>query len=246
MTESAPSTTLPLFYKEPVAITLDRHRELTVAASPCGYAFAAAASNVMLAAVEFFEACRDYPIIFSSADDGTITPLALLGVQTGENLFVDNGGAWKATYIPAYVRRYPFIPADTGSQEFPVCIDQSFDGLNIDGGQRLFSDEGEQTDYCRQIQAFIRDFQSQPAVTAAFTAKLSELGLFRSMDANIQLNNGAAFQLQGFLIVDENNLARLGDVAVLDLFRKGYLGLIYAHLTSVKNLARLIEMKAAR
>ncbi|MEI7817500.1 MAG: SapC family protein [Desulfuromonadales bacterium] len=246
MTESAPTAVLPLFYKEPVAINADQHRDLTVSPSPTGYAFAAEAHTVMLTAVEFFEACREYPIIFSPAEDGTITPLALLGIQAGENLFVDAEGAWKATYIPAYVRRYPFILADTGAADFPVCVDQTFDGLNIEGGQRLFTEEGEQTDYCRHIQAFIQDYQGQPVATAAFSAKLRELELFRPMDANIQLNDGTQFQLQGFLIVDENSLARLGDVAVLDLFRKGYLGLIYAHLASVKNLARLIDLKAAR
>ena len=87
MTESAPivpATVLPLFYKEPVALNVEQHRELTVSPSPAGYAFAAAAHTVMLSAVEFFEACRDYPIIFAPAADGSITPLALLGIQPGE------------------------------------------------------------------------------------------------------------------------------------------------------------------
>jgi hypothetical protein len=237
---------LPLFYKDPVAINLDEHRNLTVSPSPTGYSFASDAHVVMLTAVEFFEACRDYPIIFSSAEDGALTPLALLGVQQGENLFVDAVGAWKTAYIPAYIRRYPFILADTGSSEFPVCIDQTFDGLNIEGGQRLFTDEGEQTDYCRHIQAFVQDYQNQPVSTSAFTARLKELDLLRPIDANIQLNDGTQFTLQGLLVVDENSLARLGDVVVLDLFRKGYLGLIYAHLASIKNLSRLVDMKAAR
>ena len=249
MTESAPTvpaTVLPLFYKEPVALNVEQHRELTVSPSPAGYAFAAAAHTVMLSAVEFFEACRDYPIIFAPAADGSITPLALLGIQPGENLFVDESGAWKATYIPAYVRRYPYILADTGAQEFPVCIDQTFDGLNIEGGQRLFNDEGEPTDYCRHIQAFVQDFQGQLLSSTQFTAKMRELELLTPIDANVQLNDGRQFQLQGLLVVDENRLARLGDVAVLDLFRKGYLGLIYAHLASIKNLGRLNDIKATR
>lgn len=246
MTQETQAPVMPLFYKEPVAINADQHRNLTVSPSPSGYAFAANTHNVMLTAVEFFEACRDYPIIFSPAEDNKFAALALLGIQAGENLFVDANGAWKATYIPAYVRRYPFILADTGSDEFPVCVDQTFDGLHIEGGQRLFTDEGEETDYCRNIKTFIQDYQNQPAVTTAFTDKLGELKLLSPMDANIQLKDGTKFVLQGFMIVDENSLARLGDVAILDLFRNGYLGLIYAHLASLKNLSRLIEMKAAK
>jgi hypothetical protein len=245
-TEPAPSVPLPLLYQGPVVLNANKHRDLTVSPSPTGYTFAAAAQSVILAAIEFVEACREYPIIFSPAGDGIITPLALLGLQAGENLYVDKTGAWNTTYIPAYIRRYPFILADTGTQELPVCIDQSFDGLNIEGGQRLFTEQGDPTDYCRQVQAFIQEFQNQPALTAAFTAKLQELGLFRPMDANIQLHDGSSFQLNGLLIVDENSLARLGDVVILDLFRKGYLGLIYTHLASVKNLARLVDLKAAR
>jgi len=247
--EAAPQATsvpLPLLYQEPVALDVKKHRELTVAPSPTGYTFAASAHSVMLTAFEFSEACRDYPIIFYAADDGSITPLALLGLQAGENLFVDEAGAWKAAYIPAYIRRYPFIPADTGTQEFPICIDRKFDGLNIEGGQRIFNDQGEPTDYCRQVQAFLHDYQSQPAGTSAFTLKLHELGLFRPMDANIQMRDGNSFHLQGLLIVDEESLTRLGDAPVQELFRKGYLGLIYTHLASVKNLTRLIDMKALR
>ena len=244
MTDSNKAAALPLFYKEPVAIDSNLHRDMTVSPSPKGYAFAAEASNVILSAVEFFDACRDYPIIFSPAEDGTVIPTALLGIQTGENLYLDAAGVWKANYIPAYIRRYPFILADTGAAEFPICIDKAFDGLNIEGGQRLFSEDGEQTDYCRHIQGFIRDYQVQTAATAEFAARLRELDLLRPMDANIGLKDGTKFVVQGFLIVDENSLGRLGDVVVQELFRKGYLGLIYAHLVSIKNLARMIDWKA--
>lgn len=240
-----PTAALPLLYKEPVAVNADQHRSLTVAASPQGYAFAAAAHTVMLNAVEFFEACREYPIIFAPNADGDFIPLALLGLQQGENLFVDAAGAWKTTYIPAYIRRYPFIPADNGTPEFPICVDQTFDGLNIDGGQRIFDEAGEPTDYCRHIQAFVRDYQQQHAFTQAFTAKLKELELFQPYDAKVQLNDGRQFVLQDLFTVEENRLARLGDVSVLELFRKGYLGLIYAHLASIKNLQKLVNLKAA-
>lgn len=246
MTESTVPAALPLFYKEPAIINVEQHRNLTIAPSPKGYSFASEAHFVMLTAVEFPQACREYPILFSATDDGTVRPLALLGIQQGENLYVDETGAWKASYIPAYVRRYPFIPAETGSPELPVCFDQAFDGLNIEEGQRIFDESGEQTEYCRHIQAFILDYQNQQPPTAAFAEKLKELGLFRHMDATFELNDGRKFVLQGFLVVDEEKLARLGDVAVLDLFRKGYLGLIYAHLASIGNISRLVDLKADR
>lgn len=245
-TETEQAVTLPPLYKGADLLSIDQHRDLTVAVSPGGFSFAAELHRVLLAAVEFPEAAYSYPIIFSLSGDGNISPVALLGIQTDENLFVDADGTWKSSYIPAYIRRYPFITVDTGTQQMPICIDPHFDGLNSEGGQRLFTENGEPTDFCLNIKSFVQDYQAQLEITAGFTAKLKELELFRPLDANIQLTDGSTFLLEGLLIVDENRLSRLGDVAVLDLFRKGYLGMIYTHLTSVKNLARLIDMKAAR
>jgi len=237
---------LPLCYREPVALDAEQHRELSVAPSPNGFAFASSAHAVLLAAVEFFEACREFPIIFAPTEHGTLNALALMGVEQGENLLVDESGTWQGNYVPAYLRRYPFIPADIGAPELPICIDLAFEGLNLEEGQRLFSEAGTPTDYCRQMQAFLLDYQNQQVLSLAFTTKLKELGLLTALDANVQLHDGRKFLLQGLLVVDENGLGRLGDQAVLELFRKGYLGLIYAHLASLKNLGRLMELKAAR
>jgi hypothetical protein len=247
MTEAADALpAMPLFYKDPVVIDAGLHRDLTVAPSPKGYVFAAEAHTVMLAAVEFFEACREYPIIFSPDPDGNFVPLALLGLEEGENLFVDGQGSWKSTYIPGYVRRYPFIPADQGTAEFPIYVDQQYDGLNTEGGQRIYDEAGNPTDYCRHIQAFVADYQNQNALTKAFAAKLKELELLQPFDANVRLNDGRQFTLQGFFAVDENRLGRLGDDNVLDLFRKGHMGLIYVHMASIKNMGKLADLKASR
>jgi len=242
----AKSAPMPILYKEPVALDADTHRDLAVGFSPTGYRFAASAHCVMLTVVEFAEACREYPIIFYAADDGSITPLALLGFQAGENLYVDDAGAWKASYIPTYIRRYPFIPADTGTDEFPICIDQKFDGINIEGGQRVFDAQGQPTVYCRQIQTFLNEYQTQPAITSTFTVKLHRLGLFKPMDADIKLDTNQQLQVQGLFMVDEDSLLSLGESKIVELQREGYLSLIHSHLISLKNMARLIEMKAQR
>lgn len=246
MSDISAAPQLPLFYKKPVTVQSDVHRDLTVSPSEKGFSFAAETHTVILSAAEFIEAGHEYPIIFSVGAEQSPVPLALLGLAASENLFVDDSGKWSARYIPAYVRRYPFIPADTGGTEFPVCIDEAFDGLNKAEGQRLFDEDGSPTDYCRFVQSFVSDAQQQYLAGQAFVARIHELDLFRLMDANVKLKNGADLVLREFLIVDEDKLGRLSDSDVLDLFRKGYLPLIYAHLSSLKNISKLADLKVGR
>lgn len=238
---------MPLFYRSPVAINSEIHLNSRIARSKDKFRFASSANFVLVTAVEFIDASKTYPLIFSEGANGEVVSLALLGLENGENLFVDHlTGEWSANYVPAYVRRYPFIPADVGSESFPVCVDQEYEGFGTEEGERLFDEDGTATEYCRQVQAFLSDYQQQSLVTQGFAQKLKALGLLKSMDLNIQDLQGQNFAVQGFLIVDEEKLKGLDDEEVLSLFREGYLALIYMHLGSLRNLSRLIDLKAKR
>jgi len=240
------TTNLPLFYKKPVALNSENHSAVTVAQSTNGFAFASGAHNVIIAGIEFYEACREYPIVFTAQGADKIIPVALLGVEVQENLFVDSSnGAWLGNYIPAYVRRYPFINSEGDNQKSVVFIDEEYDGINKDGGQPLF-ENGEPTEYLKQAMALLEDYYGQMKNTEALSQYLKKLGLLKSMDANIQLADGRSFNLTGLLVVDEEKLQRLENDSVDELFRTGILGLVYAHLISLKNISRLVELKAAR
>ena len=231
----------PLFYQEPVALNREVHSKLRVGKSPKGYAFAAKSHSVILAPVEFFEACKEYPIIFSTAADGSVTPIALLGFREGENLFVDVEGEWDARYIPAYVRRYPFILSESGSDDLTVCLDQTYDGLGAADGEAIFTPEGAYSDYMKQTMEFLRNFHVQFQNGAPFGEKLKELDLLKPMDALIELNDGRKFALNGFSVVDEQKMQGLSDEELGSLLRPGYLALIYAHLLSLSTMSALVD-----
>ena len=237
--------TLPLFYQRPVALDSEIHKTATIAPSPGQLSFAANTHSVILAGVEFAEACREFPIIFTALDNGQIVPVALLGLKANENLFVNEAGEWRGNYIPAYIRRYPFINTEGDNQQLVVCVDEAYDGFNAPGGQPLF-ENNEPTPYMKQVMALLEDYYGQMKNTEAFGQHLNQLGLFKQMDANINLNDGRSFNLTGLLVVDEQKMQQLDKDAVDALFRSGALALVYAHLLSLSNMTRLMAMKAGR
>ena len=116
-----------------------------------------------------------------------------LGLEKNKNLFVDDKGSWTADYIPAYVRRYPFIlaTADENKDNFTVCIDESYPGFNTaKEGKALFDDKGEQNLILDQAVDFLKDYQSHVTLTTRFCENLSKLDILEPMQANIERATG--------------------------------------------------------
>jgi len=235
----------PQFYRKPVILNRDAHADMTVSPSPEGYLFAASAQTVLMAGVEFFDACRQFPIIFSPTANGTIIPLTLMGLENGENLFVDKQGDWLGTYIPAYIRRYPFITTDGQDGQMTVCFDEAFDGFNLNGGLPLF-ENGNPSQKMNEIMSFLKDYYRQMKETESFCATLANAGLLRQIDAQANLTDGRSYALNNMLVVDEQRLIQLPDIDIIRLFRNGMMALINAHFVSLRNLGILIDRKTAR
>ena len=236
---------MQLFYQNPVPLNKEAHADMTVSPIPEGYRFAASTRAIMIATVEFFDAGRQFPIIFSASSDGAIFPVALLGLEENENLFIDVNGRWTAEYIPAYIRRYPFITTDGAEGQTTVCFDEAFDGFNLDGGLPLFED-GEPSEKTREIQAFLQDYLVQIRQTREFGAMLLREGLLKQIDAQANMESGKSYALNGMLVVDEQKLTRMADADLVKLFRNGSLALVYAHLLSLRNFTTLMNLKAKR
>ena len=141
-----------MIYERAVPVSKERHRGLSVRTGH-DYGFASDLSAVPLLATEFENASREYPIIFS-ATNGGCTPSALVGLRDAENLFVTADHGWDAKYIPAFIRRYPFVFSQApGDDKFILCIDEDFSGCNQDGeGDALFDEAGETSDYLHRMQ----------------------------------------------------------------------------------------------
>jgi hypothetical protein len=235
-----------LFYENPVPLDKKAHRKLRVKLADADFAFAENINSVILAEVEFQPAARDYPIMFARANDGRIVPVALLGLRRDENLFVRSGRWRSGCYVPAFVRRYPFIPAETGSDQLTVCIDERYRGFGPEGGEPLFDEQGEPSALLNRAIALMQSYQAEWKRTEEFTRSLSSLELFKDVSIRVQMKDGTPLELSGALTVDEAKLAGLTQESLWSLHSAGHLAAIYAHLLSLGNLALMIDLLAVR
>lgn len=228
-----------IFYEDAVPVTKERHGDLSVK-SGSDYLFAAGANAVPLTAVEIPAAASEYAVVFAGKDDA-ILPAAVLGIEAGRNHFVAPDGRWTGRYVPAFVRRYPFIFASIdGGTSFTLCIDESFAGCNREGrGERLFDADGEQTQYLRSVLSFLQEYQVHFETTRAFCRKLQELDLLGPMTARLRTATGEPRALTGFLAVDREKLRALPDDKLAALARSGELELAYVALHSMRQISRI-------
>lgn len=227
------------FYKNVVPLNRDRHRNLKIR-SDGRASFASSTHFLPLAVVELYEAAVAYPIVFAGSGDAT--PLAIVGLRPDENLFVDADGRWaEGTYVPAFVRRYPFVlsRADEASSNFMVCLDESYDGLSETEGLPLFDEEGNESEVINRVTNLLKNFLTETERTRLFVERLKALDLLSVQSIQVQDRNGVKYALRDFRMVDENKLKELDNDVLGELSRNGYLGCIYAHLVSLGNMARL-------
>ena len=229
-----------MFYERPVALNRDRHKALRLAASDGHFAFAAKTNALPISSGEFAEAARDYPIVFVGEEGGPFNVAALVGLRDRQNLMVDAQGRWAAgCYVPAFARRYPFVLARTEADDkLTVCIDEVYPGLSAERGEALFNADGSETPYLKRVLEFVQLFHTEAQRTAAFAARLKELGLLVPKVINVE-RGGERQSVNGLWIVDAAKLRAIDDARVVELFRSGYLSWIEAHLLSLGSLGRL-------
>jgi hypothetical protein len=236
---------LGIIYEKPVLLNRDLHKKRRI--RPNGsFAFSRKANSLYLACAEFAEACKEYAIVFARVDGGRIAPLALLGLREGENLFVHSDGHWEAHYVPAFVRRYPFVLAEFDGTQMGVCVDEAYSGISEAEGEALFDAQGENTPFLQSALDFLNLYQNEYLRTDRFCQQLADLGLLMEMNAKADLVDGRSFTVNGLLVIDEQRLQALTDVQLLGLARSGALGLVQLHFASLSNMNRLVDKLAER
>jgi hypothetical protein len=236
-----------LFYQKPVQLNSDLHRTARLGSLSGDFRFAKETNSIPLAAVEFFDTAREYPVAFTGKDGGALFPIALMGVRQNENLFVSPEGKWEGRYIPAFVRRYPFVLAEKqDADDFNVYLDESYSGFGAADGERLFTDSGEHTPLLKQALEFLSTYQGEIRRTRLFVERLQALDLLVPRVLEIVRPNEQPMVLQGFSVVNEERLSALPDAELLDLARSGLLAWVHAHLMSLGNVSALAERLSAR
>lgn len=236
-----------LFYQKPVQLNSDVHLEARLGSLSGNFSFAKETNSIPLAAVEFFDTAREYPIAFTGKDGGALFPIALMGVRQNENLLVSPEGKWEGRYIPAFVRRYPFVLAEKqDAEDFNVYLDESYAGFGAADGERLFTDSGEHTPLLKQALEFLSTYQGEIKRTRLFVERLQALDLLVPRVLEVVRPNEQPMVLQGFSVVNEERLTALADKDLLELARSGFLAWIHAHLMSLGNVSALAERLSAR
>ena len=226
-----------LIYETAVPVSPARHGRHSIEVSG-NYAFSAGINAVPLMAVEILRAATEYAVVFTAVGDD-VMPAVVLGVKGDQNLYLGPDGQWNAKYIPAFIRRYPFVfSASADNQTLTLCVDEAYPGLNTEGrGARLFGDDGKPAPYVDQVLAFLKEYQAHFVRTQAFGKRLKESGLLEPMQAKVTTPGGATLSLTGFLAVNRGRLRELPADQLAALAKTDELELLYLHLYSMRNFA---------
>ena len=239
-----------LFYISPEPLNREQHAKLALVHNDKPYSFAAKGSAVPLTVTEFAPAALSFPVIFAGEDR---VPLAVMGLNNGENLFVNADGSIETgVYIPAYIRRYPFVLAnDESADRLIVCIDTGSSLLSEAGETKLFDDKGEPTEYTQNCIKFCDDFEAERRRTDSFVQLLKDNDLFELKTAVFTPTDAAGVAgepqtVAEYYGVSEEKLNALPIEKLKELQTNGALAQIYAHLVSLVGWDKLIAVAMVR
>ncbi len=250
-TTSVPDVTLSgtvMLYRKAELLSRETHGELGMNPAPTRFGFATKSHVCPLTVSEFSGAALTYPIIFVGDQR---QPVVVMGLQEGQNLFVNDDGFEMDAFIPAYIRRYPFVLAGgEGEDRMLVCIDRAYEYISTDAQFPFFKD-GEPTEYTKNSIQFCNDFETQNRMTATFVAMLNELELLEPRTTSYTPQNpdgtpGEPQTVAQYFGVSEAKLNALPAAKLVELRDNGALQQIYAHLVSLLGWERLLIRASLR
>lgn len=238
-----------LFYSNPEPLSVESHGGLGVNRTNKPYSFVSRTHVVPLTVTEFAAAALSYPIVFVG---DTKTPLAVMGLNEGQNLFVNAEGDFRPeAYIPAFVRRYPFVFAnDEVNERLILCVDRKATFIS-DNPEVPFFENGQPSAYTQNAMQFCNEFEGERRRTDSFIELMKELDLFDVREAVFTPTNpdgtaGAPQKLADYYCISEERLRALPADKYVQLRDNGALGQIYAHIVSLLGWDKLIALAFER
>jgi hypothetical protein len=233
-------------FQKVVPVNKDRHSKKRIK-DTTSFDFASKFHIAYVTMQEFARAASIFPIVFlEDKEKDEFRPVALLGLNAGENLFVDAKGAWQASYVPAIIRRYPFALAPAGQDgQYVVCIDEESALVSETEGNALFDDKGEPTQVIENVKSYLAELQQMDTLTGEFARFLAEHNMFTPLNMRVR-DNDKVKNISGCYVINEERLNNLSDERFLDIKNKRYLPAIYAHLISLAQTERLVKLQDER
>jgi hypothetical protein len=238
-----------LFYNNPEPLSVDMHGALGVNRTSKPYSFVSRTHVVPLTVTEFAAAALSYPVVFVG---DTKTPLAVMGLNEGQNLFVTPDGDFRPeAYIPAFVRRYPFVFAnDDVNERLILCVDRKASFIS-ENPEVPFFENGQPSAYTQNAMQFCNEFEGERRRTDSFIQLLKDNDLFDVREAVFTPTNpdgspGTPQKLADYYCVSEERLKALPADKFVALRDNGALAQIYAHIVSLLGWDKLIALAFER
>lgn len=238
-------------FKDPQPLDRTGHRGQRLKSRATRFDRTAGMNAMFVAAIEFIDAAREYPIVFIEAGQGAdgkreVAPMAVLGLAQGENLMLEPDGRWAAKYVPALLQGYPFGLARGEGDSYLVVVDAQAGALDASEGELLFDDEGRPSPMLEERRKLLEQIETEAQRTRLFGRALIEMELLQPMRFQATLPDGNKLSVDGFLAVDEKKFGALPEKRLAELHKNGVLAMIYAHQFSLRNMRLLVERKLAR
>lgn len=233
-------------YRDITLLNRDNHRTLRVAPAN-DLSFSTDTHIIPLAADEFLDSAKDFPVLFVRDAQEKVVPVALLGLEAGRNEWLDGDARWaKDTYVPAFIRRYPFVLASTAEDRFSVCFDAAFKGMNEQHGEPLFDESGNNTKFLDEVIHFLQEFTAAMRRTEAFVDALQRHELLQPKTLTIRNDQGNSFVINDFIGIDEERFQALGESEKAEFCRNGWYHWVTAHWISLRTAGRLFSRHLER
>jgi len=238
-----------MFYENPQPLSRDKHGKFGVKQMDKPFAFMEKNHYMPLTATEFGSAATSFPVIFAGDDR---TPLAVMGIRSGENLFVNDGIFESDFYMPSFARRYPFVLAgDQANDRYVVCVDEAADCVTNKKPQQMFFDGDDTSAFTKEAFQFLQNFERERQATEQMITRFKELDLFESKEMHFQGNNadGSLAERQkiaDYFAITNERLAKLDAKTLKEFTENGYLSVAYSHMLSLGNWQRLVNMTLRR
>jgi hypothetical protein len=237
-----------LFYIQPEPLSVERHGNLGVRRIDQPFGFLLQANVIPITVNEFGVAAASYPVIFAGPQK---TPLAVMGARQGDNVFVGgNGEVDPEVYLPAFVRRYPFVFAtDDQADRLLVCVDRAAPMVG-EYPEVPFFENGQPSKYTEEAIEFCKEFERHRRGTEDFVQQLIALDLFEEKSVTIAQNgpDGSTQEVKiaDYFAVSEEKLNALPHDAFIRLRDQGILGPLYAHMVSLLTWPKIVQRTMIR
>lgn len=223
------------------------HRHLRVR-SERSAALGDARQSALALPAEFRQLQAHFPIVFQLVEgDAGFQPVALFGLEEGQNLFLTDTG-WDAPVVPMALQRDPFMIGRAPDDTLQLHIDMDSPRIvrpeEGEVGTAIFMPHGGFSDYLDHVVQLMEHLHAQAQHLPVFIEALTRHQLLEPFVIDIETPGGEQGRLSGLFTIHEERLAALPGAALEALAREGHLLPIYMQIASLQQLQALVERQS--